>query len=82
MYKDAEKQKEAERGASKRYRAKKGMTEGMTPAIIRALVDPKKRAMLSYISEDLNRKHLGDMLRYGVYGPNFETIEKLLEVTA
>ena len=53
-----------------------------TPAIIKALVDPKKRAMLEYISEDLNRKHMGDLLRYGVYGPDFEVIEKLLEVTA
>jgi len=52
------------------------------PAIVRALTDPKKRAMLEYISEDLKRKHLGDQLRYGVFGPTFETISELLEVTA
>jgi len=84
MYKSKEKQKEANREASKRYRQKQGMTEGMTeaPAIVRALTDPKKRAMLEYISEDLKRKHLGDQLRYGVFGPTFETISELLEVTA
>lgn len=53
-----------------------------TPAIIRALVDPQKRAILEYISQDLNRKHLGDLVRYGIYGPTFEVIAELLEVTA
>ena len=52
------------------------------PAILEALTDPKKRAMLEYISEDLNRKHLGDLLRYGVFGPDFTVIAELLEVTA
>jgi len=55
--------------------------EGSTPAIVRALVDPKKRAMLEFISEDLKRKHLSDQLRYGVFGPTFDVISELLEVT-
>ena len=87
MYKDKEKQKEVQREWVRQKRAK-GSTEGLllpegstTPAIIRALVDPKKRAMLEYISEDLNRKHMGDLLRYGVYGPDFEVIGQLLECT-
>ena len=83
MYKDKEKQREAEREASRRYRErKKGMTEGMTqyPAIVKALVDPKRRAMLEFISYDLNRKGLGRKVRYG--GPDFEVISELLEATA
>ena len=87
MYKDKNKQKEAVKKATRRYR--KGITggitengEGITPAIVKALVDPKKRAMLEYISEDLKRKHLGDQLRYGIGGPTFEVISELLEVTA
>lgn len=64
-------------------RRREGSQEGsQVPAIVRALTDPKKRAMLEYISEDLKRKHLGDQLRYGVFGPTFETISELLEVTA
>jgi len=84
MYKDKEKQRQAEKEASKRYRAKKGMTEGMTeyPAILRALVNPKKRAMLEYISEDLRRKGLAGKVWYGVNGPDFEMVGELLEVTA
>ena len=53
-----------------------------TPAIVKALTDPKKRAMLEFISQDLKRKHLGDQLRYGIYGPDFEVIGELLECTA
>jgi len=90
VYKSKEKQKEANRLANQKYREKqKGITEGITengegitPAIIKALVDPQKRVMLEYISEDLNRKHLGDLLRYGVFGPDFTVIAELLEVTA
>ena len=52
------------------------------PAIIRALVDPKKRAMLEFISEDLKQKHLGHQLSYGVNGPDFDMVGELLEVTA
>jgi len=81
MYKSKEKQKEANRLASQKYRAK-GMTEGMTeyPAIVKALVD--KRPMLEYVSEDLRKKGLARDLRYGVWGPDFEVIGELLEVTA
>jgi len=49
---------------------------------VKALTDPKKRAMLEFVSEDLKRKHLGDQLRYGVSGPTFDVISELLEVTA
>ena len=82
MYKDKEKQKEANRLAQARFKAK-GITQGITeyPAIIRALVDPKKRAMLEFISEDLKQKHLGHQLSYGVNGPDFDMVGELLEVT-
>ena len=133
MYKDPEKQKEANRLASLRYRQRgmteQGMTaEGMTekspqerareilpaerfkliehlvekyneperyeraisyrewelgkdttPAYIEALVD--KRAMLEFISADLNRKGLRANIWYGVGGVDFETVGELLEVT-
>ena len=51
------------------------------PAILRALVDPKKRAMLEFISEDLKQKHLGHQLSYGVNGPDFDMVGELLQVT-
>jgi len=73
-----------QRDYMRKKRAKKSTKniEVSTPAIVKALTDPKKRAMLKFISEDLKRKHLGDQLRYGVFGPTFEVIAELLEVTA
>ena len=53
-----------------------------TPAIVKALVNPKKRKMLEFISQDLKRKGLARDLRYGVYGPDFEFISELLECTS
>lgn len=55
-------------------------TTGIPPAVVRALVN--KRAMLEYISEDLRKKGLSRSLQYGVYGPTFDVIAELLEVTA
>ena len=79
MYKDKEKQREAVRKAVAKHR--QGITSGITyPAIIEALVAPKRRAMLEFISYDLNRKGLGRKVRYG--GPDFEVISELLEATA
>ena len=79
MYKDKEKQREAVRKAVAKHR--QGITSGITyPSIIEALVDPKRRAMLEFISYDLNRKGLGRKVRYG--GPDFEVISELLEATA
>ena len=63
-------------------RRRQGSQEGsQTPAVVRALTDPKKRAMLEYISEDLKKKGLARELRYGVFGPDFEVISELLECT-
>jgi len=68
MYKDKEKQKEATRIASKRYRNKqKGMTKGMTeegitPRVLHlaeGLIDPEKRAKLIKISESLDKSTAG-----------------------
>ena len=79
MYKSKDKQRKVVRKAVAKHR--QGITLGITtPAIVRAIVN--KRPMLEYISEDLNRKHLGDQLRYGIGGPTFEVIDKLLEATA
>lgn len=89
MYADKIKEKEATKERVRRYREKqKGVTkegisgEGVTvPAIVKALTDPKKRKMLEFVSQDLKRKGLGDLVRYGVYGPDFTVIDKLLEAT-
>ena len=83
MYKDKVKQREAAKLAMRRYRAK-GITQGITdtPSIVEALVNPKKRLMLEFISYDLNRKGLRRKVKYGIGGPDFEVISELLEVTA
>jgi len=73
MYKDKVKQREANKLANQRYRQRKGITvegitqEGITkyPAILLALCDPKKRAMLEFISNDLIRKGIGANTWYG-----------------
>ena len=66
MYRNKAKQKEANRKASRRYRTKQGMTEGMTPPIINALLDPKKRAMLEFVSQDIKRKGLSGEIYFTV----------------
>jgi len=58
-------------------------TQGMTPAIINALLDPKKRAMLEFVSQEIQRKSLlGGNLFYGVNGYDFAVIPELLRITA
>ena len=87
MYKDKEQQKKYQREQMKRRR--QGITSGITkeegiteyPAILKALTDPKKRAMLEYVSEDLHKKGLGSLVWYGIGGPDFEMVAELLEVT-
>lgn len=77
MYKSKEKQKEAEREWVRQKRAR----VRQVPYIVKVLTDPVKRERLERISEGLNRKGLGESVRYGVYGPDFTVVEKLLEVT-
>jgi len=89
MYKDKVKQREATLERVRRYREKqKGVTtEGVTekgvtyPAILLALCDPKKRAMLEFISSDLIKKGIGANTWYGIGGPDMEVVAELLEVT-
>jgi len=58
-------------------------TQGMTPAIINALLDSKKRAMLEFVSQEIQRKGLpGENLFYGVNGFDFTEIPELLRITA
>ena len=83
MYRSKAKQKEANRKASRRYRTKQGMTEGITPPIINALLDPKKRKVLEFVSQEIQRKSLpGENLFYGVNGYDFTVIPELLRITA
>jgi hypothetical protein len=91
MYKDKVKQREAVRRAVTKHR--QGITSGITekgiteksitkyPAILLALCDPKKRAMLEFISSDLIRKGIGANTWYGIGGPDMEVVAELLEVT-
>lgn len=97
MYKDKEVSKAKARERKQKQRAK-GVTEGVTleegvtslqrleestgipPAVVRAIVE--KRPMMEFISHDLKQKGLSRGLRYGVYGPTFDVIAELLEVTA
>ena len=87
-YKDKTKQKEAMRKAVDKHRqgiTSQGITkEGITeyPAILEALVDPIKRAKLKRIHESLRTRGLLGEVRYGVYGPTFDIVGELLEVTS
>ena len=56
-----------------------GLTE--YPAIVRAITDPIKRKKLERISQELNSRGLGKDVRYGIGGPTFDIVAKLLEVT-
>ena len=63
-------------------------TEGVTEKalqipIINALLDPKKRKMLEFVSQEIQRKSLpGGNLFYGVNGFDFTVIPELLRITA
>ena len=91
MYKDKDRQKEANRLAKQRQRTKgmtqegmtgQGMTEGNTvyPAIIIALADPVKRKKLEAITQSLKSHNVLEGVRYGIGGPTFATVEKYLSV--
>lgn len=81
-YKDHAKQRIANMEAKRRQR--QGMTLGMTehPAILEALVDPVKRLKLEKICKSLKNRGLLREVRYGVYGPTFDVVGELLEVTS
>ncbi len=71
-----------EQGVTGEGVTEKGLTsEGVTPAIVQALLDPGKRVKLERISYELNRRSLGGEVRYGIGGPTFEVVEKILEIT-
>jgi len=88
MYKNTEKQREANRLANKRYRAKGITPEGITeqgitqkvryPALVLALADPVKRGKIQRITDSLKRHNQLDNVRYGIFGPTFKSIDKLL----
>ena len=57
--------------------------QGITPPIINALLDPKKRKVLEFVSQEIQRKSLpGENLFYGVNGYDFTVIPELLRITA
>ena len=56
-----------------------GVTE--YPAVIEALVDPVKRAKLEKIYHSLASHNVEAQVRYGLWGPTFDIIGELLEVT-
>ena len=56
-----------------------GLTE--YPAVIEALVDPGKRAKLEKIYHSLASHNVETQVRYGLWGPTFDIIGELLEVT-
>ena len=58
---------------------KEGVTE--YPAVIEALVDPVKRAKLEKIYHSLASHDVEAQVRYGLWGPTFDIIGELLEVT-
>jgi len=97
MYKNKAKQREAVRKAVAKHRGITpspltgegftgvGITSGITdiPPIINALLDSKKRGMLEFVSQEIQRKGLpGENLFYGVNGFDFTEIPELLRITA
>ena len=63
----------------KRREGVTGVTE--YPAVIEALVDPVKRAKLEKIYHSLASHNEETQVRYGLWGPTFDIIGELLEVT-
>ena len=70
-------------GVTKAGVTKEGVTKGVTeyPAVIEALVDPVKRAKLEKIYHSLASHDVEAQVRYGLWGPTFDIIGELLEVT-
>jgi hypothetical protein len=94
MYKDKEKQKEANKEASRRYRqgmTQEGMTEtpkceGMTeyPGIIYVLTDRKQRSTLGKVVQAFKDSHHPEYaadVYVGVFGPSVLEAGDLLECT-
>ena len=88
-YKDAE---ESRNAAKERKRKQRGVTKGVTlegvtgqgvtyPHIVHSLVDKDKRLRLEKIHACLKGRGLLREVRYGVFGPTFEVVGELLEVT-
>ena len=85
-YKDKVLQREAIRRAVAKHRGitGEGITgEGITqyPAIVEALCDPVKRNKLEAIYQSLKAHNVLGEVRYGVFGPTFEVVGEMLEVT-
>ena len=88
MYKDPEKQKEANRLIKQNSR--KGVTsEGVTGqgvtqyhSIIDVLIDPVKRDKLERIYQELKAHHVAELVSYGLRKPiPFDVVGELLEAT-
>ena len=64
-------------------RRREGSQQGsqVHPAIVRAIADQKTRSKIERISQELNSRLLGKDVRYGIDGPTFDVVAKLLEVT-
>ena len=48
------------------------------PALVLALADPIRMAKLQAITDSLKRHNQLDNVRYGVWGPTFKSIDKVL----
>jgi len=54
---------------------------GHSAGLLESIVDPTKRKKLEKIYTSLKNRGLQREVRYGVYGPDFETVGEMLEVT-
>ncbi len=92
-YKDKEAQKEANRDRMRKVRGNtsgnttQGNTEKVTqdnvtqyPSIILALTD-HRREKLEKVYQSLKDHKVETLVRYGCYGPTFDVVGELLEVT-
>lgn len=52
------------------------------PAILHALTDPVKRRKLEKITESIKNHNVLKEVTYGAYGPDFQMVGEMLEVTA
>ena len=86
MYKDKDAQREYNRERMRKARvAQTGNTDhdrerGNTkyPALVLALADPVKRGKIQKITDSLKHHSMLDNVRYGIWGPTFTRIDKLL----
>ena len=81
--------KEQSKLRMQKMRNKKSVTSGSVtkdtvtqyPAIVYALTDPVKRGRLEKIHQSLKDFYVFKEVRYGVYGPTFDAIGEMLEIT-